>query len=702
MKKLLFFIAFLAVSTLFATSVTKEEAAIVCRNFLAQKMVDGKIAHCDFQYYKTEYWENMPVYHVFRLAGTGFVTVSASDHFEPVISYSFESDYLPNPASTFIMEAYSRWIVECEKEGVSYKGVSAKWQHYLSEDFVAEPTRSSTVGPLLSTKWNQGTYFNTYCPWDARSYDDQRVYTGCVATAMSQIMNYHGHPYTGLLGTSYVPDPYGRLTVYFRDYHYNYGANPNVPSGYSNEMAKLIYHCGVSVQMGYTPFGSGAHSVSAMDALSRYFKYDSAWLCSRALYDTLSQWHSALKTDLNHLRPLYYSANNGTDGHAFVLDGYDEEGKFHINWGWGGSSDGYYVVVDNYVEDDALNPGHHMGYILDSDCGRLVYPITDAPGVCTGHQRNDASSGTIRSGEPTKLYAADADCSWMLAAPEVSRYILRFDRLETEEGADVVTIYNGPTVESGVYGTYSGTVVPTGDITIDADSVLVTFTSNGENQMHGFQISYSTVGAEPYCAATQDITGEGVFEITDGSGNAPYRNNTICTWNIKPSGMHRCYFSFPMLQFGEGDFIEIYDATTNPNRLLHRFDSRNYPTQDVLDLSYGKLKFRFVADNWDVDDGFLVTVQTVTAVNDCSGVTELNVFPNPASDRLNVRFMPGEVSSVNCKVMDMTGKLLYEKSIETNGGLVEETMDVSEFAKGIYFLRIETPKGTTIEKFVKE
>lgn len=702
MKKLFLFVILCAVATVFATPVTKDEAATVCRNFLAQKVANGQISDADFYYYKTEFWDNTPVYHIFKMAGTGFVTIAASDHFEPVISYSFESDYLPNPASTFIMEAYSRWIVECEKENVSYKGVAEKWQKYLSEDFVAEPSRSGSVGPLVTTKWNQDTYFNTYCPWDSRG-PDQHVYTGCVATAMAQVMNYHGHPYTGLLGSSYIPDPaYGRLTVYFRDYHYYFGANPNVPTGYSNEMAKLIYHCGVSVQMGYTPFGSGAHSVSAMEALSRYFKYDSARLVPRGLFDNLEGWYHAMKIDLDRRCPLYYSANDGTGGHAFILDGYDEDDKFHINWGWGGYSDGYYVVVDNFIEDEEQNPGHHMGYILDADCGRFVFPVTDAPGACTGHQRNTASTGTIRSGEPTKLYAANADCSWMLAAPEVSRYNLKFDRLETEENVDIVTIYNGPTVESGIAGTYSGTTVPTGMISINADSVLVTFTSNGENQMHGFQISYSTVGTNQYCPASQDITSEGIFEISDGSGDAPYRNNSICTWNIKPTGMHRCYFSFPMLRFGEGDFVEIYDATTTPNTLLYRYDNRNYPAQDVLTLQYGKLKVRFVADNWDVNDGFLMTVQTVTAVNDYSGISDLKVFPNPATDQLNINFVVENGTSINCKILDVTGKLLYNKQMESEGGLVEQSVNVSDFAKGIYFLRIETSKGTTIEKFVKE
>ena len=83
-------------------------------------------------------------------------------------------------------------------------------------------------------------------------------------------------------------------------------------------------------------------------------------------------------------------------------------------------------------------------------------------------------------------------------------------------------------------------------------------------------------------------------------------------------------------------------------------------------------------------------------------VNDLNVFPNPATDRLNVSFVMPDESPVSCKILDMTGKLLYNKQIESNGGLIEESVDVSGFAKGIYFLRIETTKGTTIEKFVKE
>jgi hypothetical protein len=701
MKKLLLFVVLCAVATVFATPVTKDEAAVVCRNFLAQKVANGQISNADFYYYKTEFWDNTPVYHIFKMAETGFVTIAASNHFEPVIGYSFESDYLPNPASTFIMEAYSRWIVECEKEDVSYKGAREKWQSYLSDDFTPEPTRNTTVGPLVTTKWSQETFYNALCPWDSHG-PDQHVVTGCVATAMSQIMNYHGHPRSGLRGSSYIPAPYGRITIMFRDYTYNYNANPNRPTGYSNEMAKLMFHCGVAVQMGYTPTGSGAHSVDAMEAMSNHFKYDSAWLCERGLFNEIEEWRSALRSDLNKLRPLYYSANDGQGGHAFILDGYDEDGKFHINWGWGGSYDGYFVVVDNYQEDDEYNPGHNMGYTLGMSAGRLIFPVTDAPGVCSGHQRNTASSGTIRSGEPTKLYAADADCSWMLAAPEVSRYNLTFDRLETEEGADIVTIYNGPTVESGVAGTFSGTTLPTDVLHIDADSVLVTFTSNGENQMHGFQISYTTVGAGQYCSESENITTEGVFDITDGSGDANYRNNSVCTWNIKPTGMHHCFFSFPMMRLGEGDFVEIYDATTSPATLLYRYDNRNYPAQDVLTLNKSKLKVRFVADNWDVSDGFHFTAQTVTAVNDYAGVNDLSVFPNPATDRLNISFVMEDENPVFCKILDMTGKLLYNKSIESTGGLIEESVNVSEFAKGIYLLRIETSKGTTIEKFVKE
>ena len=693
-KTFTFFAALLMlVVSMQAHPVTQEQAATVCRNFLAQKQANHAVESTEFQYLKTAFHNGEAYAYIFRCLPVGYVAISASDHFDPVVCYSFESDFLSNPGFDFAMEAYGNIITYQERIGKDFTDeVAARWQHYLAADFSAEPTRAVVVSPLITTKWNQGLYFNTYCPWDIHG-DDGRVVTGCVATAMSQVMNYHGHPYTGLGGSSYIPQPYGRQTVRFFEQTYNYNAMPKVPSGYSNEMAKLLYHCGVAVQMGYSAGGSGAHSVTAAEAMRRHFKYDSAWICPRHLYDSIHEWHNALKTELDLRRPIYYSANNGQGGHAFVVDGYDEDSKFHVNWGWGGSGDSYFTISDN-------NPSDMMSYIYNAEAIRLAIPVTDAPGACHGSYRIDAANGTFYSGMPTRNYDPDTECQWMIAAPEASRYTFHFDRFETEENNDVLTIYNGPSVSDGVAGSFSGSTIPS-NVTVNADSVLVTFTTDGQNQYKGFQISYNTITASQYCSDAT-INSAGPTTITDGSGDNPYRNNTVCTWTINVPNMSHCYFSFPQLEFGSGDFVEIYNATTTPATLLHRFDNQNYPESDVLSFNYGKMKVRFVADNWDVDNGFAITVEPVTAVNDYAGVSELRIYPNPVSNVLNINFFSEKSQPVTCTITDMSGRTVKSIQYQHNGGLFEEKMEVNELAKGIYMLRIQTDEGCSVEKFIHE
>lgn len=699
MKKLFTLIAavMLTIVAVHATPISQQEASTVCRNFLLQKNVNGYTQSVDFQYYKTEFYEGTAYCHIFRCNPVGFVVISASDHFDPIICYSFESDYQPNAAFDFAMDKYAKMVTYCEKNDRDFTAdVPGRWQNYLTDNFQVEPMRGTAVAPLVLSKWNQDMFFNTYCPWDihANYGCDGRVYTGCVSTAMGQVMNYHGHPYTGLGGSSYIPAPYGRYTVKFFEQTYNYNAMPNHPSAYANEMAKLIHHCGVAVQMGYTTQGSGAHSVNAADAMKNHFKYDSAMINYRAMYDTaISNWHNALKSELDLRRPLYYAANDGNGGHAFVVDGYDENGKFHVNWGWGGSSDGYFTISDN-------NPSDMCGFIYDAEIIRFVYPMTDAPGVITGTNVLDAATGTFYSNMPTIDYAPNMETQWLLAAPDASKYVLHFDRFSTEANADFITIYNGETVASGIAASFCGSTVP-GDVTVNSDKVLVVFTSDAQNQYPGFQISYTATTAAQYCQ-DQTITTPGPVTITDGSGDNQYRNNSVCTWNINVPNMSRCYFSFPQIELGSGDFIEIYDKGTTPATLLERIDNNNFPTSDVLTYDKNKMSVRFVADNWSVGNGFTMTIESVTAVNDYAGVSDLSVFPNPASDVLNVNFLTTNAENVSLQIVDMSGKMIENRNYQHIGGLFEETLNVNDLAKGIYFLKIQTEQGTTMQKFIRQ
>lgn len=197
------------------------------------------------------------------------------------------------------------------------------------------------VAPLLSTTWNQGCGYNSQCPVDVAG-PCGKVYTGCVATAMAQVIRYFQYPAHGVGNKCYTHYTYGELCADFAAATYNYALMPN-GSG-NTEVAKLMFHCGVSVNMGYSPTGSGAYSSSVPIAMRNYFDFKNVILASKGSY-TVSTWHKILKNEIDNSRPIYY-AGNGTGGHAFVFDGYQGSDYFHINWGWGGSYNGYFYTND--------------------------------------------------------------------------------------------------------------------------------------------------------------------------------------------------------------------------------------------------------------------------------------------------------------------------------------------------------------------
>jgi hypothetical protein len=212
----------------------------------------------------------------------------------------------------------------------------------------------------VETRWNQDAPYNNLCPLDGIS----RSMTGCVATAMAQIMKYHEHPttrtepiptYTTTDKKIKVPDtahPIANVT----NYNWTQMLNSYISSTSTQKtaVATLMYHCGASVEMNYTADESGANSRKVVTALKTYFDYDAGTTYLGRNYHSYEEWVNLLKTELKANRPVYYDGYGklGDDvfGHAFVCDGYDTADFFHFNWGWGGSSDGYFEL-------SALNPG---------------------------------------------------------------------------------------------------------------------------------------------------------------------------------------------------------------------------------------------------------------------------------------------------------------------------------------------------------
>lgn len=365
MKKSAIILLFIMLlSTMWAERVEEDLAAKIALGFYAYKSnTAGDIS--SIQGYPADR-ATKPDFYVVNFEPTGFVLIAADDRSEPILGYSTDSFFplegLPDHVDWFLGE-YSKSLAEIRQHPEWDKNLS--WDKLSNYDF-SDYIVTRDVAPLCATRWDQNWPYNAMCPADG-SGPGGRVYAGCVATAMAQIMKRWDHPTTGHGSHSYNAAGYGTQTANFGDTMYEWQNMPNYIYTQNNSIATLIYHCGVSVNMQYSPSGSGAYSIDARNAMVNYFRFhNSASYVTAASYGP-SAWENLLISNLDSSRPMIYSGTGNTGGHAFVLDGYQGTSHFHFVWGWGNSYVGYYYLNN-------LNPGSYN--FTSSQAAVLnLYPI---------------------------------------------------------------------------------------------------------------------------------------------------------------------------------------------------------------------------------------------------------------------------------------------------------------------------------------
>lgn len=329
-----------------AKSISEATAKIVGQNFISTRLVSAgsKIKSGLSLVYKGTDETSLVVYYVFN-SSNGFVIISADDNAIPILAYSDEGTFNPNnlgPNTKDVLQNYSGQISHVAKNNIKpLAKITSNWYGYINGTSVAYKTEATSVAPLVKTKWGQGGYYKTSCPGGS--------VTGCVATAMGQIMKYWNGPSLGIGSHTYNHATYGTLSVNFGSSSYDWCSMPNQVSSTNSSVATLLYHCGVSVDMNYSPTGSGAYVIgagaTAETAFKTYFGYKSSIQGLSRGYYTDAAWISMLKSNLDGGKPVLYAGYDANSaGHAFVCDGYDANDLFHFNYGWDGSSDGYYAV----------------------------------------------------------------------------------------------------------------------------------------------------------------------------------------------------------------------------------------------------------------------------------------------------------------------------------------------------------------------
>lgn len=283
--------------------------------------------------------------------GEGMVIASAETSTPAILGYTDRSTFNPskiNPNLQYWLDAYAAQIQYL-------RTLSAPTHPFLSP--AARADAKTEIQPICQTEWDQDTPYNNFCP----SRNGEATCTGCVATAMAQAMKVFDWPEHGVGTVSYQWENGGRiLTQDLSQDTYDWGLMvPNfqeVNTSYAQDsaIATLMRDVGYSVQMNYNTIsngGSGAYSRNIPAALISHFNYDMGlYQAQRDNYSQQSEWNDLIYNELANGRPVIYSGiTSNQEGHCFICDGYRADGYFHINWGWSGMDDGYFLL-------SALNP----------------------------------------------------------------------------------------------------------------------------------------------------------------------------------------------------------------------------------------------------------------------------------------------------------------------------------------------------------
>ncbi len=275
----------------------------------------------------------------------GYAVVSKDDTFSPILGYS-DTAMSDNPAPAFLW-----WLETINKSMENMLAKGTEPQHVQPA-----PEYRTSVPELLTTRWGQDTPYNLQCPEYTVNNVKYNYVTGCVATAMAQIMKYHNYPEKGYGKTIYRLNPGDGATLTieadFGNTTYDWAnmLDSYIPGRYNDEQANavatIMYHCGVSVRMNYAKDGSGAFSYDACTALRTNFLYDKNIKHYSRDFMPNEEWMNIIYRELNDNCPILYGGvTTANAGHAFVFDGYDADGLVHVNWGWNGESNGYYDVA---------------------------------------------------------------------------------------------------------------------------------------------------------------------------------------------------------------------------------------------------------------------------------------------------------------------------------------------------------------------
>jgi hypothetical protein len=683
------------------------------------------------------------LYYVFNInQQQGYVIVSANDIAVPILGYSLQGSYVHDDAP-LNFKSWMSSVAEAIRRGIEQnyqpdEETVTEWRALLEQDvhYFALQRGETAVNPLIATKWDQGDPYNQQCP----TYSGNKCLTGCVATAMAQVMKYHAYPASGTgtipayttrtLKLSVPAVPLGE-TYQWSNMINQYGGGATQQQ--KDAVALLMYHCGASVEMDYGLAASGAYSADAGVSMTTYFKYDKSMRMQDKAYFTNAEWIDLLKQSLDATLPIYYKGQGPDGGHAFVCDGYNTSNQFHFNWGWSGYNDGYFSVTPM---PSYLFPNSNAAFVgLKPDAGGAqAYNIDIYP------ENNLTSSAT--GVPPAQTFT-------------VSALIYNSGYKEATGMQGAIGLYQGNTLIatmgtkgiSNLPGGYWFTSpisfscqVPAGTPVGNYTIRLLIKTSNSDWQVARASIGYKAelplqVTNKTYTIIAQAESGGNIdpkgnitvaengnqtFTITSNSGYAI--SKVLVDGVNKPEAVTSGSYTFSNVtddhvitaKFEQASHVITATAgengTITPSGEIAVADggskifviaaNENYQVDDVLvdGTSVGAVSgytFSNVTSNHTIEATFKAKGVNIEETN-IAGIT---VFPNPTDGELTIGHEICDNEICDIKIFDVMGRIVFQLS--TLNSQLSTQIDISIFPAGVYFIRITTEEGIITKKIVK-
>ena len=629
-------------------------------------------------------------YHVFNYENGGWAIICADKRGIPVLAYNDEDEFIFSEAAPAAQEWINHYmqqldVIEAKNIEVSDANLAA-WNQNRSRRNVRG------VEALLTTKWNQDYPYNMLCPEHPQG-NHGHTYTGCVATAMAQVMKYWEWPRPhGFGSATYFWGQWD--TINFAEATYDWEHMQNTYGMVASEETKkavalLMFHCGVSINMDYGYEGSSSATEYTVDALRYNFGYrnginykarDNGGTTEENFehfYDNDTIWCRMIIEDLDMRRPIIYTGRPESGaGHAWVCDGYrmNEEGttEFHMNWGWGGSSNAWYTIDNLQTHASASDATDYNFTYGQGAVFNIAVPNTDSAKYCMSETNvYEVEHWDINDGSYGNNYKENTNCDWLIkvrdyATDTVELYFNYYDLA----GGDALNIYAGEDENGRVIARYTENNTP-GDTIFKhvGTPIYIQFMSDAEEQARGWEMHYEAL-RYPYTITTT-LSGVGYdtlhmnYEVVNHEvvKVVPVMDNSTYTVAMKAKK------GYTVTEFTIDGIVKLNGAGQD---LDMGYTFTNIKASHTIDIKYGP-----------------VSVDENTSDN-------ISIYPNPNNGKFSINF--GDVNAESYVIFDMSGRVIEEKAL--NGS---NTADFDmNIASGTYFIKVISTDKTSVKKIVIE